>query len=255
MSGLLIDGDELRAVGDRGVWLTARLERNAAGAVTAFRDAEIGPLRDRRDAALFGRRIDAESLARDGASGVWIGFEQRHRITARDALGAPARETATQLPTARLGRNSGIEGLARGPDGALWAIAETLIGGAPAGWRLDRGVARPFRFERIGRHKPTGADFGPDGALYVLERDYGFFRGVRMRIRRFADPVAAAEAGDLGRGEILVDLDQRARIDNMEALSAEAAPDGSVILTVLSDDNFNAVQQTILLQFQISAAE
>lgn len=254
LSGVLIDGARIRLVGDRGVWVRARLTRDRGAAITALVDAEIGPLRDRRDAALFGRRGDAESLAEDGAGGLWIGFEHSHRITGRKTLGGPALQEASQLPTQDLGRNSGIEGLALGPDGALWAIAETQVGGAGTGWRLKDGAAAPFRFDPIGLHKPTAADFGPDGALYVLERDFGVLRGVSMRIRRFAAPMAGAAAGDLGPGEILVDLDQRARIDNMEALSADAGPDGEVILTAISDDNFNEAQQTILLQFTVAPA-
>jgi hypothetical protein len=54
----------------------------------------------------------------------------------------------------------------------------------------------------------------------------------------------------LGAGETLGRLSGSDTIDNMEALVAEAAPDGTVLLTVVSDDNFSAAQRTLLLQFR-----
>ena len=48
---------------------------------------------------------------------------------------------------------------------------------------------------------------------------------------------------------ILIHADARFEIDNMEALSVHQSRTGETILTLMSDDNFSAVQRTLLLQF------
>ena len=39
-------------------------------------------------------------------------------------------------------------------------------------------------------------------------------------------------------------------VDNFEAVAARPASDGSVLIYVLSDDNFSAAERTLLLQFR-----
>ena len=41
------------------------------------------------------------------------------------------------------------------------------------------------------------------------------------------------------------------QIDNMEGLSVHRAPDGALVLTLISDDNFSPLQRTVLLQFTL----
>jgi hypothetical protein len=38
----------------------------------------------------------------------------------------------------------------------------------------------------------------------------------------------------------------------MEGLSVHRAPDRTVVLTLVSDDNFSALQRTLLLQFALA---
>ncbi|MEM9725807.1 MAG: esterase-like activity of phytase family protein, partial [Pseudomonadota bacterium] len=168
LSGLLLEGETLRAVGDRGVWLTARARRGPSGEVTALEQARIGPLRDAVGAPLDGPAADAESLARaeHAGPGVWVGFERRHRLSARasvDAQPAAAAE-APRAPVERLGGNAGLEGLARAADGALWAVAEAADEGESRnqGWRYPAPVdasSRPRRFTyaRLDEFDATGA--------------------------------------------------------------------------------------------------
>ena len=90
---------------------------------------------------------------------------------------------------------------------------------------------------------PVGADFGPDGALYLLERDFTGF-GFRSRVRRF-DITGPARGG---AGEIL--LQSRARqFDNLEGLSVWRDEAGRIRLTMVSDDNFLFVQRTELVEY------
>jgi hypothetical protein len=52
-------------------------------------------------------------------------------------------------------------------------------------------------------------------------------------------------------GPILVEADMGYQIDNMEGLAVHRAGNGDVVLTLVSDDNFSALQRTILLQFTL----
>ncbi len=70
-----------------------------------------------------------------------------------------------------------------------------------------------------------------------------------MRIRYV--PARALRAGALIKGVVLMSADLSQEIDNMEALAVHKGRDGTTILTLLSDDNFNRfLQRTVLLQFR-----
>lgn len=260
LSGLALRPGGLVAVSDKGDYVEIDLDRDADDRIRRVLDARIGALRDAAGLALGGGSRDAEALARSGDGSFWVGFERGHRVAQYRALGGPAVAEASQLPVRGLGYNAGIEALAADRDGALIAIAEEPVDGAPetlSGWRMIGGRATAFAIDRIDGFAATGADFGPDGALYLLERRFSFFTGIHMRIRRFApETMAALRAASpetpvaLGAGETLGRLSGSDTIDNMEALVAEAAPDGTVLLTVVSDDNFSAAQRTLLLQFR-----
>jgi len=52
-------------------------------------------------------------------------------------------------------------------------------------------------------------------------------------------------------GPVLFDVDLGYEIDNMEGLSFHRSAGGETVLTLISDDNFSAVQRTLLLQFTL----
>ena len=74
---------------------------------------------------------------------------------------------------------------------------------------------------RDGDFLVVDADFGPDGKLYVLERDFGWL-GFRTRVRRFA-------LGPDGLGDEVTLLETPfGELDNMEGISVwrdAAGPD------------------------------
>ena len=63
-----------------------------------------------------------------------------------------------------------------------------------------------------------------------------------MRIRRI--PLAAIAPGALVDGRELIVADMGYQIDNMEGLSVHRTAAGDTILTLVSDDNFSALQRT-----------
>ena len=88
---------------------------------------------------------------------------------------------------ARLQPNSGLEALAIGPDDTLYAIPERS-----GAWERPFPVYRlraghwdkSLKLRRDGTFLVVDADFGPEGALYVLERDFRWLGGFATRIRR-----------------------------------------------------------------------
>jgi len=64
-------------------------------------------------------------------------------------------------------------------------------------------------------------------------------------------PLAAIKSGAAVDGAVLIFADMGHQIDNMEGLAVHRAADGAIVLTLISDDNFSALQRTVLLQFTL----
>ena len=61
--------------------------------------------------------------------------------------------------------------------------------------------------------------------------------------------------GSVIKGETLFEADRNYNIDNMEGLAVHRAANGDTVLTLLSDDNFNPLQRTLLMQFTLQPAK
>lgn len=254
-------GRRLLAIGDEGSWLAARLDADALGRPLAIREATIAPLLDENGRPLRGKwNRDAESLALWPADGAWqarVGFEHHHRILAYRAaspeglLAAPGRPLPIPRDIRDLPANEGLEALANAPDGRLVAIAETASPGATSnpGWIFEgRDVGR-FRLAAHDGFAVTDAVFAPSGDLLALQRRLAWWGRPEMRLVRVA-------ARDLVpdrtiEPEVLLTGGGFDEIDNMEGLAVDVAPDGGVILTLMSDDNFFWLQRTVLLRFRL----
>lgn len=251
LSGLAIsdDGGRIIAVSDKGHVITARLTRDAEGRLT---DAEVetaGPLRDPDGQPVERYDVDAEGIARDPDGRLYVSFEANHRIWSYTRLDGPA----TALPKAAafkdLQNNSGLEAIFTGPDGALYAIPERsgkLERPFPV-WRYaDDAWALAFSVPRRPPHLVTGADLGPDGRLYLLERHFSGLLGFSTRIRSFR-----IDANGLSDERILLESPV-GRYDNMEGISTWRDAQGRVRLLVVSDDNENFLQRTELAEFIVT---
>lgn len=257
LSGVTLRGDDLLAVTDRGDWLRLAARRDETGRLLGFGDAQLVPLRDAAGVPLSGRSADAEALAVAPGGVLMVAFEGGHRIVGYAEVGGAAIQETPGAPSEGLASNGGLEALAIGPGAAMVAVAEAPTRDEPqiAGWLFgsDDGAPRLLSIQRNDGFSPTGADVGPDGALYLLERRYRWWRGVAARVRRFDWPDDAEPATDaplkMGLGEVLLELDELAGIDNFEAIDIAARGDGSVVATLVSDDNFSGAQRTLIAQF------
>jgi len=84
--------------------------------------------------------------------------------------------------------------------------------------------------------------------VLLLERSASLFGGFEARLSVIK--TAAIAPGARLSGQELAVIKSPLPVDNFEAAAARAAPDGSVLIYLLSDDNFNAMERTLVLQFR-----
>ena len=187
---------------------------------------------------------------------IWVAYE-RHNSVWRYAPGF-ARADANRAPSemADWGANSGAEAMVRVDDGrfVLWAEGG---GGAPRSsdvlvFDRDPTDARA-RAMRLGYRLPAGfavtdAALLGDGRVMTLHRSFSVTDGVAASIG-IAD-LAAFRAGATVAPRIIATLRPPLNIDNMEALAVERSA-GRTRIWIASDDNFSALQRTLLLQFEL----
>lgn len=242
------DGSRFTALSDRATIRWGRVLRDDAGLITDLETEGISRLHDSKGAPLRPGRVgDSEGLAIGPDGRIWVSFEGVTRVVAYDSPDAPARPLPRPDAFARMQKNSSLEALAILPDGTLLTLPErsgALDRPFPV-WRWHNGAwDQPFSVPRDGNWLPVGADIGPDGRLYLLERDFKGILGFLSRIRRFD----LTDAGLVG-GTVLMQS-RPMRFDNLEGISVWH--DGSGIrLTLVSDDNFRRFQRTEIVEFRV----
>ena len=252
-SGLAVDPDGrgFTVISDHGAWAKGTLVRDADGRIEDAALADIGQLRGVLGEPLGGIDVDAEGLAVGPDGEVWVSFEHFHRIRRYADLAEPAASVPGHPDFKRLQRNSGLEALAIDAEGAVYAIPERS-------GRLDRPFP-VYRFSdgrwqkglslrRDGAFLVSDAAFGPDGRLYLLERDFEWLGGFRTRVRRF----------DLGpeglTGETTLLQTRFGELDNMEGIAVWQDPGGRTRIILLSDDNFlYPLQRTLFAEYVVTA--
>ncbi|MEM8848513.1 MAG: esterase-like activity of phytase family protein [Pseudomonadota bacterium] len=236
------DGITFVAISDRGAWVEGILMRDVTGAVDGVRVSASGPLLRSTGESLRAGETDSESIART-TEAFYVGFEGQHRVMRHATIaGAPQRmdqaEAFDDLQT-----NSGLEALAADASGVVYAIPERsgrLTRPFPV-YRLRDGIwDQPFALRRDGMFLVAGADIGPDGRLYLLERDLGLL-GFRTRVRSF----------DLTGGDERFELETGGGVhDNLEGLSVWRDADGRLRATMISDDNLRTwLQRTEFVDY------
>ena len=266
-SGLVLtsDGKEMLAISDSGSWLSAKI-LSKDGQLLGLADGRIGPItqKDGRPLRRSSDR-DAESLAALTPGGsldghYLIGFEGHHRIDEyafrNGELDGPVGRRALPPQLKGMPRNQGLEGitlLRGGPyAGALVAFAERKLtkDGNHTGALVVNGKPFPLFLKRSGEFDVTDLAALKDGSLLVLERS--FIRAtLKLDSRLRLIPAQEIQPGALLEGELLFSADQRYRIDNFEGMSVIETEAGETLITLVSDDNFNFFQSTLLARFAL----
>lgn len=255
LSGLLLspDGSEMLAVSDRGSWFSAKIKYDSQGRLAGLAEARLGRLKDPAGLALKGkRRSDAEELAR-WRGGVLVSFERDHRLWLYPGPWSLQGVPRTfKLPPWLTGvpPNSGVEAVAPLPGGRLLLLAEGKQGAAHTLGAVGDGHHwQPLRYRLTGGFRPTSAAVLPGGDLLILERSYSLAAGAAARLVRL--PAGQISPGAMLRPQTLAILAQPLSVDNMEGLAVGAGPKGELLIYLLSDDNFSAVQRTLFMMFRL----
>ena len=249
LSDLALDDDgNLLAVVDDGAFVWIGLEDSAPDGTgqLAYMLGSDGNL-------LQGKSLgDAEGLAVRNSLAI-VSFERTHRISAfaLDACGAAAREAAVSpLPDTYAGRlvdeNRGAEALTVTPDGNILFGYETVENGhspigavaelQKAGW-TDEVAPNPAGYAFVGFDE---AKIGATDEMFWLFRSYDPIRGNRN--------VLSWQGGEK---EII--LTRPLAVDNYEGITVQDLGNGVARVWIISDDNFNPQQRTLLLAFDIAA--
>lgn len=243
LSGMVLDGERLVAVNDAGHWLTWRLEIDQAGRPLAVSDLEIKPI-----GGLDGSKHDGDAEEVTATpDGLVVAFERRHRIWLYpDGLSGRPRPLAAPQGFSRMPANGGAEAMATLPGGDLLVIGEEGENGLSPAWRGGPRRWSRLAYRRHGDFRPTGAARLPGDDVLVVERRFTWLGGVAMRLVRL--DAAAIHSGAVLEGRELARLEPPLLVDNFEAVAVRPrALDGRLVAYVLSDDNFQAIQSTLLM--------
>lgn len=238
--------DRFVAISDRGTYVEGRLIREN-GRITRIESTRPARLRNADGNPMANNiRSDSEGLAVREDGRRFVSFEGFHRVWAYLNM-----DRAAWLPRhpdfAGLQRNSSLEALAVDSRGWLYTLPERsgqITRPFPV-YRYRNGTWDiPFTIPRLAGFLPVGADFGPDGHFYLLEREFTGF-GFRSQVRRFS-----ISPKGIGAGEILL-TSFNGRHDNLEGLAVSRSPAGQIRLTMISDDNFRIFQRTEIVEYLV----
>ena len=262
-SGLHLSSDmsKITAISDKGYWLHANVTRQGS-ILTNIENAVMAPMLDKAGNPFKKKsRADAEGLAIKDKT-AFVSFERNHRVLSykldKEGFAGKSQGKVFNFKKKQMSRNSGVEALAIGPDnsrlsGRLIAFPENKKTGKrkKAGFIIQsKKKSSKIKIVSPKGYRITGADFLPNGDLLVLERLLDLPANLRMRIQRI--PAEQFENGDTLEGTELINVDLNHQIDNIEGISANINNKGETIISVISDDNFNAFQKTIYLEFKLT---
>lgn len=247
---LAANGVDFWTISDDGIIIKAQLIRNSDdGLITGISGYELHPLQMIKGGAVQKINNDAEGLAIGETGEIFVSFEGFHRVRGYSDVTALATNIPGHPDFSQMQNNSSLEALAIDAEGTLYTLPERsghLARPFPV-YRLKQGNwDQPFGIARRGPFLPVGADIGPDGKFYLLERHLNGIFGFQTRIRRFT----LSDKGLEDEEELLVT--STGTHDNLEGIAVWRDKAGDIRLTMISDDNFRAFQRTEIVEYRLS---
>ncbi|WP_039018500.1 esterase-like activity of phytase family protein [Halocynthiibacter namhaensis] len=240
------DGNRFFVLSDRAILFEGQFARNQ----TQISDMLIAPamsLRDVDGQEFRGKSGDSEGLALSKNGNLMLSFEGVPRLSSVpdthaetiDLIRHTRPDAFRQLP-----ENAALEALAVDENGAYFTLPEDpRDGGDFPVWRYRHDLwDQPFAIARHDGFLAVGADFGPDGMFYLLERKLAF-PGFASRIRRFTI------TGDhISEGEVILKTTP-GQHDNLEGISLWRDDQWRIRITMVSDNNYFILQTTEFVEY------
>lgn len=239
------NGQRFIALSDRGYVVEGAFSREQ-GSISGIYD--VSRTRVLRPEGHFAKQTgwrDSEGLARFPDGNLVMSFEGEHRLERFTAPGALPREMPWHDEFDDMKVNGGFEAVAVDDKGLIFAMPEVPIAEEDAIQVYvleDESWGRAFTLSRDKQFQPVGADIGPDGRLYILERG---FNGLGFRTRARSFDISSGEA----TSEKLLFSRSVGKHDNLEGISVWQDNDGAIRLTMISDDNFRFLQRTEFVEY------
>ena len=269
LSGLRAGADgRFLSVSDIGNWVTfTTIERR--GWLTGVRGGVIAPILDRDGKPPAGKAAgDAEAVdwPNDAEGSAVVSFEQDHRLQAYRFIdpATPLAFTNAAVNVLRFAaaadwpENRGGEALANLDRLSLVLISEG--GAGPAGgrdalWLTETGKLR-FSYLPPDGFDPTDAiELASPTTLLVLNRRFSFGQLAASLTVITLDPAERDKPGERVStapvaGREIARLASPLTVDNMEGVALRREGDRTFVYLV-SDDNFNPLQRTLLMKFEL----
>jgi hypothetical protein len=249
ISAIHVEDGEVLALSDRGVLLgfDLPLRQGARIRIRPLREVPGNP-EDKRDR-------DTEAMAVRGDS-IWVAFERSNSVWRYDRGTLRRAGSAAPEPMRDWFSNSGPEAMARLGGDRFLVVSERSRRGA----RFSEAVLfegdptrSSTRLAQIAIRRPqdyrvTDAARLPDGRILLLHRRFSYFEGVSAKLTSLDEK--DLKPGGFASVSEVAHFPASLKLDNFEGLSV-TREDGRTILWIATDDNFNAVQRTLLLKFAL----
>ncbi|MGR3511434.1 MAG: esterase-like activity of phytase family protein [Paracoccaceae bacterium] len=249
VSGLEVtpDGMGFVAVADRGWWLEGLFQREG-DAITAVDIERVEPIIGQDGFPVSARRVgdwsDAEGLALAPDGTAWVSFERWAHVWRFDRVYGRAQWIKDHPTFYDHADNWQLEAAAIDPNGTIYVFSEKPL---PEGfpiyrlgeddlWVIDGYLPEQDVFAIV------GADFAPDGALYLLERKLVVGIWWQNRIRRVRLD---------GSEDVILWTGERGAFGNLEGLSVWEDERG-LRLTLVSDNNGKEKAPTEFVEFRLT---
>ena len=246
------DATNFWSITDEGLLVRGRVQLDASGRLVGVEGMQVRPLVDPDNQPLIPKYLaDAEGLALMPNGELLVSFERAHRVWRYDREGRWLGERV--IPDFAFTENEGMEAIAASDRlNAFW------VGGENGGLWLCSPAA-------CEEHEAPPAIPPTDNELRLVSLDSGGrHAGLQFELRRSYNAQTNTNTIQINRQSradcqgvcmrptfIPWRFTAPATVDNFEGIAAVRRPDGGVRLYILSDDNFNPDQRTLLLAFDV----
>lgn len=255
-SSLAVANGTLFSVTDEGHVLRAQLKREK-GRIVGLKDAVMAPLWPENRPPSDKEDYDAEGFVwlKKGTE-FMVSFENLHRLVHYDLGKAPFVFRTRPVPDevmALLPDNGGIESIAQLDKESYLVISEASRDpeGNIRGWIVKGNTWELLNFKLEGKFVPTDITTLPNGNFLLLERSYSLFSGMKSRISLIKK--SEVKPGAVITPKQMALFARKSHTDNLEGITVlPPEKDGSVTVLLISDDNFNPMQDTILVALKLA---